>query len=37
VTAEQIRQVANKYFIQDSLTIGDLIPLNQQTGDANEG
>jgi len=37
VTAEQIRQVANKYFIEDSLTIGDLIPLNQQTGDANDG
>jgi zinc protease len=37
VTAEQIRQVANKYFIEDSLTIGDLIPLIQQTGDANDG
>jgi zinc protease len=36
VTAEQIRQVANKYFIEDSLTVGDLIPLNQQTGDAND-
>jgi zinc protease len=37
VTAEQIRQVANKYFIEDSLTVGNLIPLNQQTGGANDG
>ncbi len=35
VTAEQIKQVANTYFIDDSLTVGELIPVKQTAGEAH--
>jgi zinc protease len=34
VTAEQVMQVANKYFVDDRLTVGELIPVKAKEEEA---